>query len=102
MLLPNLENHVMIKHILLCIICLCAGVSASFSQGESFTVKQVLNQAPALPADRYYLQHPFEIIYGPDDSLWISEKRGRVIKVDPLTGKKRNILKLINFGRWKL
>lgn len=63
-----------------------------YSQGESFTSKQVLNQLPALPSDRYYLQHPFEILYGPDDSLWISEKRGRVIKVDPLTGKRRIIL----------
>lgn len=94
MLLPNIENHFMIRYILLCIICLCTGISASYAQGESFTVKQVLNQAPSSPADRYYLQHPFEILYGPDDSLWISEKRGRVIKVDPLTGKKRNILNI--------
>ena len=67
-----------------------------FSQGESFTGKQVLNQAPALPSDRYYLQHPFEILYGPDDSLWISERRGRVMKVDPLTGKRRIILDIQN------
>ncbi len=62
------------------------------AQGENFTNKQVLNQAPAASADRYYLQHPFEILYGADDSLWISEKRGRVIKVDPLTGRRRIIL----------
>ena len=80
--------------LLLILLFLCANYFPCFSQGESFTAKQVLNQAPALPADRYYLQHPFEILYGPDDSLWISEKRGRVIKVDPLTGKKRIILNI--------
>ena len=80
--------------LLLIFLFLSANYFPCFSQGESFTAKQVLNQAPALPADRYYLQHPFEILYGPDDSLWISEKRGRVIKVDPLTGKKRIILNI--------
>ena len=82
------------KHLLLCCIIVCAGHLNSFSQGETFSTKQVLNQAPAVPANRYYLQHPFEILYGPDDSLWISERRGRVIKVDPLTGNKRNILNI--------
>mgnify|MGYP000876624996 CR=1 FL=1 len=64
------------------------------AQGEVFTAKQVINQLPASPADRYFLQHPFELIYGPDDSLWISERRGRVIKVSPVTGKKRDILNI--------
>lgn len=64
----------------------------SFCQGEPFSAKQVLNQAPVNAADRYFLQHPFELIYGADDSLWISERRGRVIKVDPFTGKRRIIL----------
>ncbi len=82
------------KHLLLFKIFLCLGYIQCYSQAESFTVKQVLNQAPSAPADRYYLQHPFEILYGPDDSLWISEKRGRVIKVDPLTGKRRIILSI--------
>jgi len=62
------------------------------AQNELFSSKQVLNQAPSLPADRYFLQHPFEILYGADDSLWISERRGRVIKVDPTTGRRRIIL----------
>lgn len=74
------------------LICLCVLHFACYSQGETFTNKQVLNQLPALSSDRYFLQHPFEILYGPDDSLWISEKRGRVIKVDPLTGIRRIIL----------
>ena len=84
------------KHLLLICIILSINHFTCFSQGESFTTKQVLNQTPVLFADRYYLQHPFEILYGPDDSLWISERRGRVIKVDPLTGRKRNLLNIPN------
>ena len=63
-----------------------------FSQGEPFSAKKILNQLPSNAVDRYFLQHPFEIIYGPDDSLWISERRGRVSKVDPVTGIKRTVL----------
>ena len=63
-----------------------------FSQGEPFSAKKILNQLPSNAVDRYFLLHPFEIIYGPDDSLWISERRGRVSKVDPVTGIKRTVL----------
>ncbi len=59
----------------------------SFGQGEAFSAKRVVNQSASLPADRFRLQHPYEIIYGPDDSLWITEKPGRVLKVDPISGR---------------
>ncbi|MEP6713034.1 MAG: PQQ-dependent sugar dehydrogenase [Ferruginibacter sp.] len=81
------------KKILFCIVVFLSLFSnLCLSQGEPFSAKKVLNQTPVNPVDRYYLQHPFELIYGPDDSLWISERRGRVIKVDPITGKQRVIL----------
>ena len=82
------------KHVILILLFFCVYNFPCYSQGETFSSKLVLNQAPALPADRYFLQHPFEILYGPDDSLWISERRGRVMKVDPLTGKRRIILSI--------
>lgn len=44
--------------------------------------------------------HPFAIVYGPDDSLWISERRGRVMKVDPVSGKRRIILDIRNFVKF--
>ncbi|MEO5943005.1 MAG: PQQ-dependent sugar dehydrogenase [Ferruginibacter sp.] len=65
---------------------------AAFSQGEPFSTKKVLNQFPSNPSDRYYLQQPFGLVYGADDSLWISERRGIVIKVDPVSGKQRVVL----------
>jgi len=68
----------------------------SFGQNESFFSKVVLNQLPPQPADRYYVQHPFGLLYGPDDSLWVSERRGRVYKVSAQTGKRRIILNIPN------
>ncbi len=79
------------KHALLLCILLVARI-CSFGQGESFAAKRVINQSAALPADRFFLQHPYELIYGPDDSLWITEKPGRVLKVDPVSGKATIIL----------
>jgi aldose sugar dehydrogenase len=64
----------------------------SFSQGEPFSAKREINQLTSLPvAQRYRLSHPFEMLYGPDDSLWVTEKTGRIIKVSPLTGGRRII-----------
>jgi PQQ-dependent dehydrogenase (s-GDH family) len=71
-----------------------------FAQDEPFSTKKVLNQFPTNPANRYYLQQPFAIVYGPDDSLWISERRGRVIKVDPVSGIKRSILDIRSFVKF--
>ena len=32
---------------------------------------------------------PWEITYGPDDYLWLTEEGGRVVRVSPLTGEKK-------------
>ena len=32
------------------------------------------------------LENPWEIVYGPDDHLWISENGGKVVRVEPETG----------------
>ena len=61
-----------------------------FSQGEPFAFSE-LNHRPANP-NKYRLAHPFEIIYGPDDHLYITEKVGRVLRVDPITGLRRILL----------
>ncbi len=34
------------------------------------------------------LDTPWEIIYGPDGFLWLTEKGGKVVRVDPVTGTK--------------
>ena len=41
------------------------------------------------------LQYPWEITYGPDNNLWITEARGyKVYKMDPNTGAKTTVLDL--------
>jgi len=95
-----MNHHILIKYRLFFIVVFIVFYKSSFSQGEQFSVKQVLNQTPENSGDRYYLMHPFAIVYGPDDSLWISERRGRVMKVDPVSGKRRIILDIRNFVKF--
>ena len=61
------------------------------SQGEPFSMTE-LNRKPTAPADKYRLGHPFEIIYGPDDFLYLTEKVGRVLRVNTSTGIRQIIL----------
>lgn len=75
------------------VIMLCITVP-SWGQGEPFTMT-ALNRKPANP-NKYYLAHPFELLYGPDDFLWVTEKIGKVSRVDPLTGIRQVILDITN------
>lgn len=38
------------------------------------------------------LQVPWEILYGPDDHLWVTERVGRVQRIEPITGNQNIIL----------
>lgn len=37
---------------------------------------------------------PWEIVWGPDNWIWVSEERGYITKVNPKTGEKRILLRL--------
>lgn len=63
----------------------CCSASA---QNEPFT-KTVLNEKPTAG---YRLAHPFDIVYGPDDHLYITEKVGRILRVDTGTGARQVLL----------
>ena len=63
---------------------------SSYSQ-EVFAVDSI-NRTLTPVGSRYYLAHPYEITYGPDDSLYITEKIGRVRIVSSVTGVSRIIL----------
>jgi PQQ-dependent dehydrogenase (s-GDH family) len=65
--------------------------SSNLSAQEVFAV-DFINRTLTPSGSRYYLAHPFEIIYGPDNSLYITEKVGRVRIVSVLTGHSRIIL----------
>ncbi len=47
------------------------------------------------------LNFPWEIAYGPDDSLWVTESKGyRVYKMNSINGGKRTVLDLNNGSTW--
>ncbi len=80
-----------IRQIIMLVPFLCATGQQLWSQGEPFTMS-VLNQKPVAPPQRYNLAHPFEIIYGPDDFLYVTERTGRVSRVNTSSGVRQVIL----------
>jgi PQQ-dependent dehydrogenase (s-GDH family) len=47
------------------------------------------------------LQYPWEVTYGPDNNLWITESRGyKVYKMDPNTGAKTTVLDISMGSTW--
>lgn len=40
------------------------------------------------------IEVPWEILWGPDDHIWVTERRGRVLRVDPETGNYNTILNI--------
>ncbi|WP_276480354.1 PQQ-dependent sugar dehydrogenase [Paraflavitalea pollutisoli] len=62
---------------------------SSLAQNEPFT-RTVLNEKPG--AGGYRLAHPFDVVYGPDNHLFITEKIGRVLRVDTGTGVRQILL----------
>lgn len=44
------------------------------------------------------LNVPWEVIYGPDDMLWVTERRGTVSHIHPTTGAKQTLLDLSTTG----
>lgn len=67
-----------------------------YAQGESFEAKRVVNTNTA--AGR--LRHPFAMQIGPDDSLWITERRGYVIKMNTQNGGKHQLLDIRSMVRF--
>ncbi len=68
-------------------ICITDALTKGSRMGEVFS-RTILSPALAL-------QYPWEVTYGPDDSLWVTEARGyKVYKMSPNTGVKRTVLDL--------
>lgn len=83
------------KKNLLIALFLLSTVTA-FTQGETFSVKKVVN--PNTVAGR--LRHPFAMVMGPDDSLWITERRGYVIRMNRRNGGKTELLNIQSLVRF--
>lgn len=70
----------------------------SFSQSSMETWNNQVFKLDVLP---YQMQYPWEITYGPDDSLWITETRGyKITKMHPGTGEARTLKNLTSFRQY--
>ncbi|UAY52794.1 PQQ-dependent sugar dehydrogenase [Ferruginibacter albus] len=69
------------------IICLFDNCQV-FAQGEIFSTKTLINANTS--SGRF--RHPFAMVMGPDDSLWVTEKRGYVIRINRTNGGKTELL----------
>lgn len=47
------------------------------------------------------LDTPWEIIWGPDNWLWVTEREGNVVRINPETGETKHLLKLTNVYRYQ-
>ena len=74
---------------LLFLLCVVAAYHIR-AQNEPFVFAE-LNQRPG-GAGNYRLAHPFEILHGRDGHLYITEKIGRVLRIDTATGIRQVIL----------
>ena len=76
-------------------ICITSSSSLAVSStmNEVFQVKELTTGPGGASGTRFY--DPWEVTYGPDDSLWVTEaKNYKVYKVSPNGGAKRMILDL--------
>ena len=46
----------------------------------------------------YLLDNAFDLHFGPDDYLWITEKKGIVTRVDPITGVRDDVIQLADLS----
>jgi glucose/arabinose dehydrogenase len=58
---------------------------------ETFTIGNTTLYATDLVSDS---QIPWELVWGGDDMIWCSERKGRVIRIDPATGDYTTVLDL--------
>lgn len=49
--------------------------------------KPAMNDAPGARIIVQGLRYPWEILWGPDNMIWMTERGGRISRVDPATGK---------------
>ncbi|MBW7839037.1 MAG: PQQ-dependent sugar dehydrogenase [Chitinophagaceae bacterium] len=69
--------------LILCLLC----SQITFGQGEPFTMR-VINTG-------YNLNSAWEVTYGPDDSLWVTENKAYIIsRIDPVSGTKTQLINL--------
>lgn len=69
-----------------------------FLSFQSFTQSTMMVGSTLVEVDTvfYGLDIPWEIIYGPDDFIWTTERKGIVSRIDPITNTKTVILNIVS------
>ena len=65
-------------------LCLLLSTTLSSSAQDEFIVGETTLTSSVLIDDA---EIPWEILWGGDDMLWCSERKGRVLRIDPATGE---------------
>lgn len=47
------------------------------------------------------LETPWEVIWGPDNWLWVTQREGKVVRINPETGETKQLLQLTNVYRYQ-
>ncbi len=71
-------------------LCLCIGAIASSAQSTYPLDSTILTSRIVVDS----IDIPWEIIWGPDGHIWMTERIGRVSRIDPSTGQKELLLNL--------
>ncbi len=74
-----------------CLLPLLCLFALSAQAQDTFTIGNTTLYATDLVTDS---QIPWELVWGGDDMLWCSERKGRVIRIDPVTGDYTTVLDL--------
>lgn len=79
------------------------GYNICIREGTASRMGEVFKQTILSPADPAsgFLNYPWEVTYGPDNNLWVTEARGyRLQKINPTTGVKTTVLDLSSGSTW--
>ncbi len=79
-------------------ICIQEGAGSRMGEVFKQTILSAANPSASTPG---LLNYPWEITYGPDNNLWVTEARGyKLQKIDPNTGTKTTVLDLSSGSTW--
>jgi glucose/arabinose dehydrogenase len=80
------------------LVLLCAGSIIAASCNKKNPTRPPGGEDPDWPKDsvrvvvKEGISHPWEITWGPDEHIWMTERGGRVSRVDPKTGEVKPLL----------
>ncbi len=73
------------------IILACFALALSYSSAQDITIGNTTLTESEVAVG---LQIPWEILWGPDDHIWVTERRGRVFRVEVSSGTTNEILNI--------